>query len=318
MKAIFGLANFKKLKKRTVIIIGVFDGLHRGHRYLMRKAVIYAKRLNLPTLCLTFDPHPRHLPYLISLEHRLKLIEELGVDYCVVVKFNKKFARISSKDFVGKILVKLFNPRIIFVGKDFRFGRNAEGDTAYLKSLAAKFDFVVHAVNELKINRQKISSNLIRSLIKKGNIKYAGELLGRRVSVLGTVIKGFKRGRILGFPTANINPHHEILPVSGVYAVKIMYPIGSYRSGKRRYHALRYNGICNIGTRPTFYRSLNCMQTIEVHIFNFNKNIYGENIEINFIRYIRPEKRFPSANLLIAQIAKDKLIAKEILKHTPD
>lgn len=299
MKTIFGLSNINKFRG-TVVVMGVFDGLHRGHRYLIKKAVYAARRLKKKSVCITFHPHPKNLPYIISLKQRLKHIGELGVDYCVVIFFNKAFANIAARVFIKDVLVKLFNPVFVFVGNKFRFGHRALGDVALLKSFEKEFNFKVVAIKELTIGKKKVSSNKIRLLIKNGWLKEAERLLGRKVSVLGTVIKGNKRGRMIGYPTANIKVHHEILPPSGVYAVKILY--------KKE----EYDGLCNIGKRPTFG---DCnVQVVEAHLLDFKKDIYGKDIEIKFIRKIRPERKFASPSLLIKQIRKDCQLAIHILK----
>lgn len=301
MKTIFGPRKLRGSFEKTVVLIGVFDGLHRGHRYLIRKAVSLSRALNKKSVCVTFHPHPKKQPCLISLNHRLKLIEELGVDYCLVIKFNRRFSLVTAQDFVKDILVKFFHPEFIFIGENFRFGYQARGTVEVLKALSKTFGFKVRAIKELSARDKKISSRSIRHLIKAGELKEAQRLLGRRVSVLGTVISGAKRGRGLGYPTANINPHHEVLPASGVYAVKIFYREKEYR------------GICNIGTRPTFSPEDN--QTIEAHLFNFKKNIYGQDLEIQFIRKIRDEKKFPGHSSLVEQIKKDHRKALRILKN---
>lgn len=304
MQTIFGLAKIEQQFKDTVIVIGVFDGLHRGHRYLLQKALTAARNTHKKLVCITFHPHPLGEPYLISLTHRLKLIEALGVRHCVVIRFNKRFSRILAEEFIKGILVKLFHPLLIFVGENFRFGFKAKGTVALLKHFEKEYGYIVEPIKELRVHTQKISSHTIRSLIKSGKLKEAETLLGRRVSVLGTVIKGLKRGRMVGYPTANINPHHEVLPREGVYAVKVLY------------HKRTYNGLCNIGRRPTFASAIPA-QTIEVHLFDFKKNIYGRDIEIQFVDRIRDEKKFPSIRFLGAQIRKDSHVALSILRHIP-
>ena len=302
MKTIFGPRKLREAFEKTVVLIGVFDGLHRGHRYLIRKAVSLSRARNKKSVCVTFHPHPKKQPCLISLTHRLRLIEELGVDYCLVIKFNRRFSLVTAEDFVKDILVKFFHPEFIFIGENFRFGYQARGTVEVLKVLSGIFGFKVRAIKELSAEDKKISSRAIRHLIKAGELKEAQRLLGRRVSVLGTVISGAKRGRGLGYPTANINPHHEVLPASGVYAVKIFYREKEYR------------GICNIGTRPTFDNPED-NQTIEAHLFNFKKNIYGQDLEIQFIRKIRDEKKFPGHSSLVEQIKKDHQKALRILRN---
>jgi riboflavin kinase/FMN adenylyltransferase len=301
MQTIFGLTNLKKKFKDTVVVIGVFDGVHRGHRYLIKKALSASQNLNKKLVCVTFYPHPKGEPCLISLKHRLNLIAQLGVESCVVTRFSRSFARIPAEDFIGNILVKLFSPGLIFVGENFRFGYKASGTVCLLKQFEKYFGYKVKAVKELTLAGEKISSRALRALIASGQLKEAEKLLGRPVSVLGTVIKGHKRGRMVGYPTANINPHHEVLPKEGVYAVKVLY------------HRRKYKGLCNIGRRPTFSHTADS-KTIEVHLFNFRKNIYGQDLEIQFAQRLRDEKKFSSLGFLAAQIQKDALKAVSFLK----
>lgn len=301
MKTIFGLSNLKEKFKDTIVLIGVFDGMHRGHRYLIEKSVRTGRALHKKTAAITFDPHPKGQPYLISLAHRLKLIKELGVSVCLVIRFSKQFAKSPPESFIRDTLVKFFHPLYVFVGDNFRFGYRAQGDVALLERLGKLHGFEVRPVRELGAGRKKISSKRIRSLIRAGSLKKAEELLGRRVSVLGTVIKGESRGRILGYPTANIDPHHEVLPKPGVYAVKVLY------------NEKEYNGICNIGRRPTFSSQGEALN-IEVHLFNFRKDIYAEDMEIQFIRKLRNEKKFPSLSSLAAQLKEDSRKALRLLR----
>lgn len=301
MWTIFGLANLKKKLKDTVVVIGVFDGVHRGHCYLIKKALAAAQNLNKKLVCITFYPHPKGEPCLISLKHRLNLIAQLGVRNCVVIRFNKSFARISAQGFIKNILLKMFRPRLIFVGENFHFGYKASGTARLLRHFEKDFGYKVKAVKELTYAGEKISSRALRALITGGQLKEAEKLLGRPVAVLGTVIKGQKRGRLVGYPTANINPHHEVLPKEGVYAVRVLY------------RERKYNGLCNIGRRPTFGRAIDS-KTIEAHLFNFRKNIYGQDLEIQFAERIRDERKFPSLISLAAQIHKDTLKAASLLK----
>ena len=301
MKTISGLPNLKIRLKDTVVVVGVFDGLHRGHRYLMRKAVSLAGSSNKISVCITFHPHPQGEPYLISLKHRIKLIGELGFDYCLVISFNRAFRAVRARGFVEDILVKFFRPWRVLVGEDFRFGYKAQGGIKLLGNLAREFGFALEPVKKVRIAKKIISSRRIRSLIRAGRLKEAERFLGRRVSVLGTVIHGAKRGRILGYPTANINPHHEVLPKEGVYAVQVLY------------EGQEYGGLCNIGRRPTF-SAKDENKTIEAHLFGFKKDIYSKDLEIQFIQKIRDEKKFPRSSLLAQQIQKDSQKALNILK----
>ena len=297
MKIISGLKQPGKFKN-PVVALGVFDGVHLGHRKILDAAVAKARSIGGVCIVLTFWPHPQKEESLYSLEHRLRLIAQLGVDICIVVRFNKRFAGMPAADFIKNILFKKISARYIYVGKNFRFGKGAEGNLKTLERLSKVFKFKLKAFEVARINRLPISSTLIRSLIKKGKLSEAGKLLGRPVSILGTVIKGSSLASRWGFPTANINPHHEVIPPAGIYAARAIY-------GRKK-----FNAVCYIGTRPT----LGPLPVhIEVHIFNFNRNIYGEYLEIQFVKKIRKEKKFASSVLLIRQIKKDVARAKKLL-----
>jgi len=289
--------------------IGVFDGVHIGHIYIIRKTVERAKKLGSKSVVVTFDPHPlkvlrskSYVPTLISLEHRMRLISELGVDRVEVLKFTKPLSRLSPEKFVKDILIDKFGLKEIYVGENFYFGHNAQADPVALKRLGKRYGFQVRVIRPLKKYGRVVSSSLIRGLILKGEISKAAKFLGRPVSVLGTVVKGESRGRILGFPTANVNPHHEVVPPPGVYAVRVKF----------RKRILQ--GVLNIGLRPTFYKDTKDLEpTIEVHILDFNKDIYNEDIEIFFVKKIRNELRFSERDDLMSQIKEDIRTARIIL-----
>lgn len=300
MNVIYGISNIKKLSK-PVVALGVFDGVHRGHREIINYAVMQARKIKGTSVALTFWPHPQKEGSLYSLEHRLRLIAELGIEVCIAVNFNRSFAKISADDFIARILVKKIGVSFVCVGKNFRFGRFALGDYKKLVAGAKKYNFQLKALSVLKSRGEPISSTAIRKLIRKSKIKEAQDLLGRPVSVLGSVIRGSSLGRVLGVPTANIDPHHEVIPPAGIYAARI------FISGRR------YGGVCYIGTRPTIYAKNKAIH-IEVHIFGFHKDIYGEFLEIQFVKLIRPDKKFSSLEGLAVQMKKDILSCHRILK----
>ncbi len=306
MKVIYGLENIPKFRK-PVVALGVFDGVHRGHRYILENAVRQARRIGRKSVVLTFWPHPQAKESIYSLQHRLRLIGEIGIDVCIVINFNKRFSQMKAGDFVRKILFAKLGAGLIYVGRNFRFGKGAEGNLSMLRELSGVYNFKLKPFAVLKINNQPVSSTYIRRLIAKGDLEAAEKLLLRPVTILGTVIRGSSLGRKLGFPTANIDPHHEVLPPSGIYAV---YAILDNR---------RLCGACYIGSKPTFNKSHKSQVTsqikkhIEAYILGLSKYIYGKYLEIQFVRKIREDRKFPSGASLAAQIRKDVEIAKALL-----
>lgn len=305
MRVIYDLKNFKQRLKKPIVTIGMFDGFHRGHQYILRKVIARAKKSKGTSLVVTFHPHPLKVLnpaasalMLTSIDHRLELIGKLGIDVCLVITFTKKFSRLSADEFVKAILVSKIEAHTVMVGSAFTFGKGGEGNVTLLGRLGREYGFEVNQVRPIKVEGAVVSSTQIRDLIEEGRLKRASALLNRPVSIFGTVIKGASRGRLLGYPTANIDPHHEIVPPPGVYVVRV-----ALTSGK-------FDGILNMGTRPTFGSG---EPTIEVHIFNFQKSIYGQNIEITFIKKIRDEKKFRNKEKLLQQIRKDEKQAKKLL-----
>ncbi|MFH1406636.1 MAG: bifunctional riboflavin kinase/FAD synthetase [Candidatus Omnitrophota bacterium] len=297
-----------KLKRSSTVMVGVFDGVHTGHQKIINYGISRARKLGIAGVIVTFSPHPSKViepentpPLLISLEHRLRIFEELGADMCLVVKFTRALSKLSAKEFVEKYLVGMLKIKLLVVGPRFYFGRYRDGDIHMLERLGRQYRFGVKQIGHVKHKGIAVSSTYIRWLISQGSLDEARKLLARPVSVLGTVTRGSALGRELGYPTANVNPHHEVTPPPGVYAVKI------------KYDNKLYAGILNIGFRPTFvlYKS---EPSIEVHIFNFNKKIYGHDLEIYFVKKLRNERKFLSHTALIAQIRKDEKFVRSILK----
>jgi riboflavin kinase/FMN adenylyltransferase len=308
MKIIYGISKIKRYPK-PVVALGVFDGVHLGHRAILNAVVRKAGDIGGTSMVVTFFPHPQAQGSLYSLRHRLRLLAELGIEVCVVIEFSRAFAKISAQDFIKNILIKKIEAYYIYVGKNFRFGRGAEGDASLLEKFSRIHAFQLKLFDVIKINRRNISSTYIRRLITGGNLGLAKKLLGRPVSVYGTVIRGTSLASRMGFPTANVNPHHEVLPPSGIYAVRVIF------------NKDKLNGVCYIGRRPTFSmqnlgKRMKNLKHIEVHIFDFNKNIYRKELEIQFLKKIREERKFASLEPLAAQIKKDiKLTRKIFSRH---
>jgi len=305
---ISGLRRISRYRK-PVVALGVFDGMHLAHRRILREAIIHARSIKGTSVVVTFYPHPRNKESLYSLEHRLRLIAQLGVGVCIIIRFNKEFSVISAENFIKDIVFGKINARYVYVGKNFRFGKGAQGDIRTLKRLSSIYGFGLKVFNLIRLNNKPISSTYIRKLITLGKLNLAEKLLLRPVSVLGTVIKGAYLATRLGFPTANIDPHHEVLPSAGIYAVRINFAKSKLR------------GICYIGFRPTLKKPkmVNSQKErhVEVHIFNFKKNIYGKYLEIEFIKKLRNEKNFRLVSDLVRQVKKDILRAKKILSLHP-
>jgi len=296
MKVIFGTGRLN-LKRESCVAIGVFDGVHRGHQRIIKKVVAVAKKTKRLSVVVTFFPHPdavvhkKQAPLLMSLHHRLALIRSLGVDYCVVVRFDARLRQRSAQAFITEILLRRCRMKDLVINRLFRFGKNKAGDAAALAALARKNNFRLHFEKVLVCGGAVVSSTLIRQLVMRGDLVRAAFLLGRDVEVMGTVVGGDRRGAKLGFPTANIDPHHEVIPGRGVYC--IVAHIGTFC----------YQGVANIGVRPTFRKAQK--ELIEFHLFGFKKNIYGKEVRVVFKKKLRNEIQFNNKDRLIAQIRKD-------------
>ena len=298
MKVYRGFQDPALHPRKRCVAIGIFDGVHRAHQLILRKTMQRARETGALSTVLTFDPHPvkilsgnkKNPPILMSLEHRLQKMKFLGLDEAVVVNFNKRFSRISREDFLWKYLLKKMGMIFLAIGHDFRFGKNALGDAVFLSKEAGKAGFKIEVFKPLKDRKSVISSTRIRHLVESGRLDEAGRMLGRPVSIYGTVVKGKGRGRKLGFPTANVDPHHETLPPQGVYAVTGQW-------GKRPLF-----GVLHLGQRPTFGEK---QKTVEVHWLDWKANLYGRDLEVFFVKKIRPIQRFSSALDLKSVIQKD-------------
>jgi riboflavin kinase/FMN adenylyltransferase len=307
MKVIYGVGRVKPALTNTIAAIGIFDGVHKGHQSLIRRMVACAHRNGAQSLVITFHPHPvevlhqKKVAYLVSLSQRIELMEALGVDIVLVIKFTEKFARLQPEEFVKKYLVKRLGVKEVFVGDDFRFGENRSGDVDLFGQMGARYGFLVNHMNPIRKATGKISSSSLRDLIGNGRLRDASVMLGRNVSVLGKVVRGSGRGRKLGFPTANIKIDSGILPSRGVYVVKV------HSNG----HILQ--GISNIGCRPSFEHKDSDIH-LEVHILDFHKNIYSQPLTIEFLKKIRNEKKFPSLDQLVSQIRSDEKTARKFFR----
>jgi riboflavin kinase/FMN adenylyltransferase len=276
----------------------------------MQTVTSRARALGGASLVYTFDPHPRrvlspeHAPRLLTtLEQKLELLEEHGVDAVVVEPFDRAFARQGADRFVREVLHGRMRPVEVYVGYDFHFGRDREGSMRTLTELGPHLGFAVTIIPEVKLGERDVNSTRIRELLEVGEVEGAAELLGRSYRVRGTVTKGDQRGRTLGFPTLNLAAENEILPCVGVYACRVRF------LGEARYPAQRwFGGVANVGRRPTV--KANDAVAVEAHLFDFSGDVYGERIEVAFEARLRGEERFPSLDALRAQIARDSEAAR--------
>ncbi len=289
--------------KNVVAAIGIFDGVHRGHRQILRRAVRRARARRGTPVAVTFYPHPAAVlapasvpPLILSLKERLEAFGACGIRAVLVIRFTRAFSRWSPEAFVERILVDRLHVKEVVVGHDFGFGAGRKGTIETLRRLGRRWGFQVRVVPPVRLGGRRISSRLIRELIRAGNLGKAAAFLGRPVSVSGRVVPGAGRGRKLGFPTANIRVQSGVFPPVGVYAV--LARIGS--------GAGVYRGMANIGYRPTFRRkTFGGEPLLEVHLFGVARPLYGGRVKIRFLKRLRPEKRFASEQLLTAQLKKD-------------
>ena len=304
-----GLKDIPSNLKTPSITIGNFDGVHLGHQALLKKTIECARIQGGDSIAITFHPHPIRvlrpeipLKLICDLDQKVEWISEQGIDILICIPFTKEFASTSASSFVKDILVEKLKVSNLIVGYDYSFGRNREGNINFLKAQGALYHFNVHVVSPVVVDSLIVSSTLIRDLVSEGKVELAFKMLGRPFELKGKVIEGERRGGpLLGFPTANVMIREDQLcPKVGVYAVFVNI------EGKE------YEGVLNIGYNPTFGGE---QLSVEVHIFDFNQDIYGKVIRIKLIKRLRDEKKFTSPKALIEQIQKDILDAKTALSN---
>ena len=303
MQILYGIRQIKTPITKCIIGIGVFDGVHRGHQRLMKRIVQRAQKFNVKSVIMTFHPHPVHvlrpeidLPLIISLDYRLKLIAEQGVDIGIVVPFTKKFSLQTPEQFIQEYLLKRVAAQEVVIGEDFRFGRNRSGSFADFEEAGRKYGLHVAAISVGNQGKKTVSSSVIRELISTGDLKKAARLLKRPVSTMGVIVQGDSRGEKLGFPTANIQLSNEVLPPLGVYLVYV------------RFDGKVFPGIANLGHRPTFKSGKEVV--LEVHLLDFHGHLYGKTVILQYLKKVRDEKYFPSVETLKKQIQNDVRLAR--------
>ncbi|WP_160719956.1 bifunctional riboflavin kinase/FAD synthetase [Bacillus sp. USDA818B3_A] len=281
--------------------LGYFDGVHRGHQQVILEAKNQAERKGLASAVMTFDPHPsvvlgkntKHVHFITPLSEKVKIIEELGIDYLFIIEFTPEFAHLLPQEFIDQFVIGLKVQHVV-AGFDFTYGRMGKGNMETLP-FHSRDQFTFSVIPKFVQGDEKVSSTRIRRLLSEGEIIELKVLLGRFYTTSGTVVHGDKRGRTIGFPTANVDMEDEyIIPPVGVYAVRL------------RVNNRLYEGVCNVGYKPTFNKEL-LKLSVEVHLFEFNEDIYGQEVEIEWHLYLRKEQKFAGINELVAQIENDKL-----------
>jgi riboflavin kinase/FMN adenylyltransferase len=285
----------------SVLTVGTFDGVHLGHQAIIRYLNERAAKVGGCSVVVSFDPHPRevvlgkHVPLLTTLEERGDLLEAFGIDRFVVLPFTRDLSNLSPRDYVEQVLIETIGLREIVIGYDHRFGRDRAGDRATLEALGAEHGFSVDVIPEQIVHEVTVSSSEIRRLLSdEGDVAGAADLLGRPYALTGTVIRGDQRGRTIGYPTANLRVHgdRKLVPKPGVYAVRVDY--GNEAFG----------GMMNIGRRPTF--ETDGAVTVEAHLFDFDREIYGRELEVAFVERIRDEQKFSGPDALVEQLQGDE------------
>ena len=309
MKVYHDLAQINELSN-TVVTVGSFDGVHYGHKKILKRLRYVAKKYQLQSVVLTFLPHPQivlrpddNFSLLSDVEEKISLISSLSIDHLLFIPFNSNFSQISAMDFVKNILIEKIHTKYLIIGHDHRFGKDKRGDAKYLEENRHIFKIQIEKISKKSIQGITINSDIIREALRKGEVEKASTFLERKYQIKGQVIRGKQIGKKLGFPTANIQLHekYKLIPHNGIYAVSVQY------------NKKQYQGMMSIGNNPTISDKL--VRTLEVNIFNFDKDIYEKEIIIHFERYIRPEKKFPDLTTLKNHINQDKKVISSFFRQ---
>jgi riboflavin kinase/FMN adenylyltransferase len=303
MKVLCEIGQLQTLPGPIILAIGVFDGVHLGHRAVIERALDDACKINGTAAVVTFDPHPSRIlrpesaPRLLtSTLHKTRLIAQLGVPALVVQKFDAAFASLSPEDFIRRLAASSDRLREICVGHQWSFGKDRRGNLGLLAQLGDQLAFEEVGVPAVRVEQKIVSSTEIRAAVESGNLAAARKMLGREYTILGTVVEGDHLGRTIGFPTANLAAHNEQFPPNGVYAVEALID------------DVRRRGVANVGVRPTIH-SEGGNRILELHLFDFDGDLYGQELEVSFGEYLRPEKKFANVDELRARIALDIIAA---------
>lgn len=306
METLRSISDLSHLPGPLFLALGVFDGVHRGHQAVISTSTRHSQAANGTPVVVTFDPHPMKVlrpddaPHLLTAtQHKIALIRDLGVGHLLVITFNRQFAATEPEDFVQQLGAHAKPLREICVGHEWSFGRNRRGNLDLLKKLGANSNFDVVGIPPVTINGDIVSSTAIRQAIENGNLARAAEMLGREYTILGTVVRGDNLGRKIGFPTANLSAHSEQFPPNGVYFAEAALD------------GTKYPGVINLGYRPTVSSNLS-ERVLEIHLLDFKGEIYGKDLEVRFIRHLRPEKKFENIDALTRQIDLDVQQARKL------
>jgi riboflavin kinase / FMN adenylyltransferase len=295
--------------QNAVVTVGTFDGVHKGHRGILAEVERQAKRAHGESVLLTFEPHPRKLLFpdqpigiITPLEQKLQLITDAGIDHVIVVPFTHGFAKLSAIEYIENFMVSIFHPHCIIIGYDHRFGNDRKGNIQLLENYATKYNYELIEIPAQMIDEATVSSTKIRNAITDGRMEDASLMLGRNYSLTGMVVHGNKLGRTLGYPTANLQPvdTDQIIPSLGIYAIRAIHKNTTY------------DGMLSIGFNPTVTDKH--IRRIEANLFDFDKDIYSETLELSFVKKLREEQKFESLDALIAQLHKDKEQSLRILR----
>ena len=306
MEILRSTTDLATLEGPLFLAIGAFDGVHLGHQAVISTSARHAHSEDGTPVVVTFDPHPAKVlrpenpPHLItSTPHKIALIRTLGVGHLLIIPFDKNFAQTEAEDFVAQLTESAKPLCEICVGHEWSFGKNRAGNLALLRKLGGRHHFNVVGIPPVKVNGAVVSSTAIRARIERGDFAGAAAMLGRDYTILGTVREGSKLGRQLGFPTANLSAHSEQFPPNGVYFAEAWI------------QGVQHHGVVNLGFRPTVSRG-ESQRTLEIHLLDFDRDIYGEDVEIRFLQYLRPERKFESVDALARQIEADVKQAREL------
>ena len=306
MEILRSILELERLRGPLFLAIGVFDGVHRGHQAVISTSAAHARTASGTPVVVTFDPHPEKVlrpeaaPHLLSAtQHKIALIRALGVEHLLIINFDKQFAATEPEDFVQQLVTHSKPLREICVGHEWSFGKKRRGNLDLLKKLGANSNFDVVGIPPVKINGAVVSSTAIRQAIESGDLAKAAEMLGHEYTILGTVTRGDNLGKKIGFPTANLSAHSEQFPPNGVYAAEA------------RIDGELHHGVINLGIRPTV-SSGKSERVLEIYLFDFNRDIYGRDVEVRFLKFLRPEKKFVNLDALVHQIRQDVEQARQL------